>query len=64
MKNLGAPKFSAGAPKKNKLGAPVQPMQNVSLEPCYGLYASPSTRSNNPPYDAMVYNHCIHIILP
>jgi hypothetical protein len=33
MKNLGAPKFSAGAPKKNKLGAPVQPMQNVSLEP-------------------------------
>jgi hypothetical protein len=36
MKNVGAPKFSARAPKKNKLGAPVQPMQNVSLEPWSG----------------------------
>ncbi len=29
-KNLGAPNFCAGAPKKKKLGAPVQ---KVSLEP-------------------------------
>ena len=33
MKNLGAPKFFAGAPKKKELGAPVQPVQKVSLEP-------------------------------
>ncbi len=33
-KNLGAPNFCAGAPKKKKLGAPVHPVQNVSLEPC------------------------------
>ncbi len=32
--NLGAPNFCAGAPKKKKLGAPVQPVQKVSLEPC------------------------------
>ena len=31
MKNMCAPKFCAGAPKKWKLGTPVQPMQKVSL---------------------------------
>ncbi len=30
---MSPPNFCAGAPKK-KLGAPVQPVQKVSLEPC------------------------------
>ena len=34
MKNLGAPTFCDGAPKKKrKLGTPVRPMQKVSPEP-------------------------------
>ncbi len=33
--HFGAPNFCAGAPNKKKLGAPVQPVQKVSLEPCF-----------------------------
>lgn len=37
LKNLRAPNFCAGAPEKKKLGAPVQPWQKVSLEPCLSI---------------------------
>lgn len=33
LKNLSAPNFCAGAPKKKNVGAPVQPWQTVSPEP-------------------------------
>lgn len=33
LKNLSAPNFCAGAPKKQNVGAPVQPWQTVSPEP-------------------------------
>ncbi len=35
---MGAPNFCAGAPKKKKLCAPVQPVQKVSLEPWYTFH--------------------------
>lgn len=36
LKNLGAANFCAGAAKKKTLGTPVQPWQNISLEPWGG----------------------------
>lgn len=34
IKNFGAPIFCAGAPRKKKKVAPVQPLQKMSLERC------------------------------
>ena len=63
MKNLGAPKFFAGAPKKKELGAPVQPVQKVSLEPWeYSVEADAAYR-----YPCRMFqgpSHLLSLILP